>query len=97
MCLSTREGMILDDEVSVAAMNPDFLPIGAEEEGAAHRFTREGWEADICARLEESVTRLAEGIKSGDVSARPNLSGKSSPCNWCPYKPICRKAKVMKY
>ena len=95
--LSTREGMILDDEVSVAAMNPDFLPIGAEEEGAAHRFTREGWEADICARLEESVTRLAEGIKSGDVSARPNLSGKSSPCNWCPYKPICRKAKVMKY
>ncbi len=95
--LSTREGMILDDEVSIGATNPAFLPIGAEEEGAAHRFTRESWVNDICERLEGSVVRLAEGIKGGDISARPRIKGKSSPCNWCPYKPICRSARVMKY
>ena len=92
----TVSGMMLNDGVSIGAMNPDFLPVktknGAPVEGDERLFTLEGWD-ELSRTLGEVVTRVATEIKSGDIAARPaKQKGGRVQCEYCAYKPICRSA-----
>ncbi len=90
--LAGREGMLLDDEQSIGAMNPYYLPDGVTDPESAYRYTRDGWD-DISKVVEGVVVELAGRMKSGDISANPRVQGSKSPCAYCPYKPVCRTVK----
>lgn len=90
--LSGREGMLLDDEMSIGAMNPYYLPDGVTDPESAYRYSREGWD-EISRTVEGVVVELAKRMKSGDISANPKIQGSKSPCTYCPYKPICRTVR----
>ncbi|MBQ2793402.1 MAG: PD-(D/E)XK nuclease family protein [Clostridia bacterium] len=91
--LNEREGMLLDDEVSIGAMSQDHLPKGAEEDGGKNRYTEDGWQ-ELCDVIEESVVRIVGGMKKGDARAEPSVKGRYGPCSYCPYKAICRNPKI---
>ena len=91
--LYTREGMLLDDEKNLEATTPDYMPEGGGKDGNARKYSAEGWDT-LCKTVEEAVVGLVGRMRSGDASATPRVSGSSSPCSYCPYKPICRNPKV---
>ena len=89
--LCSRDGMLLDDAVSLEGMNGQFLPEGADKPDSNRRYTREGW-ARICETVESVVLEIAENMRSGDISARPkNPSDYRGTCSYCPYRPVCRR------
>ncbi len=92
-----REGMILDDEDVIGAMTLKYTPVYSERNpdkiSAANRkylFDGEGWN-NIMQTVEESVCRVADGIRRGTMDASPKEKGNDSPCDYCDFKPICRK------
>lgn len=93
--LQSREGMILDDRVSLDAQNPDFLPVrikdGAIVETPIKRYySPEGW-AEVDATVTEAVRSIAKRIKGGDISVkREDVVGFTSPCSSCKFRPLCR-------
>ena len=48
------------------------------------------------SQLDETVIRIAEEMRSGEVSALPYLDGKS-PCNFCKMASVCRRAQKSKW
>lgn len=91
--LSVRMGMVLDDEKSLAAMNPDFLPRNSDKR-SDFKYSAEGWE-QIGRDIESAVLDIVEGMKSGDICAspRPMRSPGRLPCDFCSFKAVCRSAK----
>ena len=89
----TRDGMVLDEEESLGAMHPSFIPkepSGRGKDNETRRYDREGW-TKINDTMELVVRRVAGGIRSGDIEASP--SHEHNPCNYCGFKNICRRAK----
>ncbi len=91
--LNEREGMLLNDEVSIGAMSPNHLPKGAEESDGNHRYDENGWQ-ELCDIIEESVVRIVGDMKSGKSAAEPSVKGRYGSCSYCPYKAICRSPKL---
>ena len=83
----TRDGMLLTDEASIGAMNPDFMP----PDKPTKRYTEEGWE-QISRTVEEVVLNLTERMKSGDASAT-----QCNKCDYCGFAPICRNQKKKRF
>ena len=48
-------------------------------------------EKDIMETVEGAVITAADGIRGGVMTASPKEKGSSSPCEYCEFKPICRK------
>ncbi len=94
--LSEREGMVLDDDVSLSAMNPAFTPLSYPENSrnqksnAAKKYTREGW-SEICRTIEDAVLDISARMTSGKIPAEPKEDGGRSACDWCSYRAVCRK------
>ncbi len=94
-----REGMLLNDEVSIGAMNPNFIPISYKKDGSPTAksekllYSHSGWNS-LSEDVEKAVVRVAESMKSGNVSALPIKSKNSSPCTYCKFKAICRNASI---
>ena len=93
-----REGMVLDDEDVISAMGlrytplyskrtPDKIPSSKRE----LLFTSQGY-FDLMETVEESVKAIADRIIDGEAFADPRKeSGQSSHCEYCKFKPICRR------
>ena len=94
--LSTREGMVLDDESSLGAMNPAFTPLSYPEtkrnaeQNAKRKYDEAGWRK-ICDDMKKVVTDIAADMRSGKVNAEPKSPKGTSPCKYCPYGAVCRK------
>ena len=93
-----RSGMVLDDEEIISAMGTRYTPVGTKDGQIAPktehlRYDEEGWEK-LMKTVEESVITVARGIRSGSACATPSTSGGHSSCEWCEYKPICRKVRI---
>ena len=89
--LQERDGMLLDEGVSIAAMNPDFIPPEVKKKEPL-RYTEEGWR-DIEKTLIEVTTGVADSMCSGRINATPATKGGRN-CKWCRYKEICRSAVI---
>ena len=92
-----REGMILDDPDVLSAMTLKYTPVYSRRTpdkipDAKRKFLYDeaGW-SDIMNTVEGSVARVADGIRAGKMDAEPKEQKGKSPCDFCPYKPICRK------
>ena len=89
--LQERDGMLLDAEESISAMNPDFIPPEVKRREPL-RYTEEGWQ-QIEQTLIEVTRSVADGMCSGNITATPATKGGRN-CKWCPYKAICRSAVI---
>jgi ATP-dependent helicase/nuclease subunit B len=77
-------------------MNTKFIPVSfkngeIDEKSRKNIYSHEGWE-DIMSTVEKAVCDISERIKSGEICATPKMDGKKSRCEWCEFKPICRKS-----
>ncbi len=95
-----REGMILDDEDSITAMNLKYTPVYSKrypdkisEDKKKFLYDEPGWQK-IMTEVEASVTKVADSIRTGELPATPNKQSDRSPCEYCKYKPICRKVEI---
>ena len=46
---------------------------------------------DLLAHAEETAAKLAEGIRSGEISAAPAETSSWTACTWCEYQGVCRR------
>ncbi len=96
-----REGMVLNDEAALSAMDLRYTPLsdgspdGSQRRGAEkYLYTEEGWQ-ELSRTVEGAVISIAAGIRSGEASANPRVeSGGKTKCEYCSYKPICRKPMI---
>jgi ATP-dependent helicase/DNAse subunit B len=92
-----REGMILDDPDSINAMTLRYTPVYSArtpdkipDNKRKFMFDEQGWQ-DIMSTVEGSVTRVADGIRGGVMDATPKEHKGKTPCDFCEFKPICRR------
>ncbi len=90
----TRRGMILDDPVSIGAMNEKYIPVKYTQSGGVHKsyaknlYTAEGWN-DLNERISEQIKSISERMRNGDIGATPD----GDACTYCKYANICRIKK----
>ncbi len=96
-------GMVSDDDDVISAMGLEYTPLYSKkspnkilDSKRKFMFSEDGWQ-DIIDTVHESARRIAGGIRSGDASADPHIdnSGRTA-CEYCSFKPICRKAIINK-
>lgn len=92
-----REGMLLDDEDIISAMSLKYTPLYSKrtpdkipDSKRKFLYSEEGWQG-IMETVESAVVKVAEGIRRGEISASPKEQKGKPPCEYCPYKPVCRK------
>lgn len=94
-----RLGMVLDDGDSLAAMNPNYIPIRFKKDGDVdsrtkkYLYTENGWDR-INEAIETSVKAICDRMISGSIDAIPlaKNNGRSDVCEYCKFKAICRNA-----
>lgn len=93
-----REGMLLDDPDVISAMTLKYTPLYSKRTpdkipDAKRKFlyNNEGW-GEIMKTVESSVCSVADGIRGGEMDANPKEQKGKSSCEYCPYKPICRRS-----
>jgi ATP-dependent helicase/nuclease subunit B len=93
-----REGMVLDDPEVISAMTLKYTPLYSRRtpdkipENKRHLLYDEAGWGEIMNTVEGAVLGVADGIRDGIMDAAPKERKNQSPCDWCPYKPICRRA-----
>ncbi len=91
-----RSGMMLADDDAIAAMNKDYLPVSFDRKGnmkTDRLYSLEDWDK-ITKTIEESVLRVARGIKGGCAHAPEKQGADKKICGYCEYKAICRNASL---
>ena len=98
MNAQTREGMVLDDALSLEAMKIKYTPLGTEKKPDVISETKrdllytEESLSEVMKTVEDSVMRAAEGIRSGSISPTPLKDGyEEERCARCEFRPICRR------
>ena len=93
-----REGMILESPEVISATtlrcSPVYSPKYPTELRAEKRkflYDEEGWN-EIMNTVEGAVKEVAKGIRQGEISADPKEQKSFNPCDYCEFKPICRRA-----
>ena len=95
-----RVGMFLDDADSLAAMNPDFLPLKYKKDGTLTQQAKDLlYDEARWDELNKTIANAVEGISrdmlSGKISAEPmKRGGTGRACENCSFKPICRNSKA---
>ena len=95
-----REGMLIDDTDVIDAMGVRYTPLHdpkkpgeINEKAKRFLFTRSGFDK-IMDTVKASVGKMADEIAKGCASATPKTEGRNSPCDWCEFKPVCRKLTI---
>ncbi len=99
-----RIGMLLDDEDIIRAMGIKYTPLYREKAKDPNAipdtkrnllFSKEGF-GDLMKTVEDSVIRVAESMRDGNINAEPRIEKGMSACDYCDYKAICRRPQVVK-
>lgn len=85
-----HSGLTLSDEDVMRAISRtcDERVIGNEKK----RLPEEGFEI-LFDKLSETILRIVDDMRSGNAKAEPHTTAGSSPCNYCSFAPICRRAE----
>ena len=93
-----REGMILNDPEVITAMTLKYSPVYSKrtpdkiaKTKEKFLYTEDGWQ-EIMQTVEGAVCQVADGIRSGVMDVNPKEHKGKTPCDFCEFKPICRKA-----
>ena len=80
-------------------MSARYLPVRLTKDGGYYKgsdkflYTEDSWKT-LRETVEDAVRRVTRKMRSGDISARPLVEKKKSPCEYCKFKPICRNPKI---
>ena len=91
----SRKGMLLNDDISLGAMNKSYIPIkytsnnSVDKRTEKYLYTEDGWD-ELSRKVEGAVCRVSDSMQSGNINASPKKKSDSSPCDYCKYSPICR-------
>jgi ATP-dependent helicase/nuclease subunit B len=93
-----RLGMILDDPISIEAMNKNYLPIKVDKksgelltEGSKLVYSSEGWEA-INEKIANAIKDIADRMISGEIAATKDCGKGAEACRYCDFKAFCRSS-----
>ena len=92
-----RQGMLLNDATAISAQNPNYLPIKFKKDGTPtaqsekYLYTPNGW-GGLMDTVEDVIGDISRKMRSGDIHAAKGQNGKRTPCEYCEYKPFCRKS-----
>lgn len=93
----TREGLVLDDEEIIKAINQNenskyLADIKLDKSGAykGKALTSPEDFAALEALINQTISDIAEKMKCGNASAEPLKVGQTSPCDYCKMKQFCR-------
>lgn len=89
-----RIGASLDDEKSLSAMNPDYIPSQKARNGTVTPITysEEEW-TRLGEEMKEVIVGATEEITGGRIPAKiKNKASAFTPCRDCQYKYLCRNA-----
>lgn len=93
--LNARDGMVLEDKVSLDAMNPDFMP--PLPSARSKTFEDRHYTMDMWRELSDTIEGIVKGVstrmRSGDIKTTPATRDGTS-CNYCEYRAVCRNAKL---
>ena len=98
MELSVREGMVLDEDCALSAMNPRYTPLKYpetarnEKSNAKKKYTRLGW-LEICKDIEGAILDISGKMRAGYIPASPREIKGQNPCEHCDFRVVCRRAK----
>lgn len=72
----------------------DFLNLRLKKDGTLSEqsksiYDEAGW-SHLLAWASQKLQDLAGGIGDGDISIRPILMKQQAPCQYCPYRAVCR-------
>ncbi len=92
-----REGMVLNQPEIISAMTLKYSPLYSRRSPdkiaktkEKFLYTEEGW-SEIMRTVEGAVCGVADGIRSGVMDATPTEHKGRTPCDYCRFKPICRR------
>ena len=97
----SRSGLFLLNEEVLAAMDLSqdhrFLPLvkakDPKNNPPKNLKTENEWQ-ELFDRLKQKVSEISERMLAGHIEAMPLIQGgKSSVCEWCAYRHLCRKPK----
>ncbi len=94
----SRVGMMLYEDSVIGATSEKHSPIKLTTKGEPYEYskkklyTRDEWD-DLAERLDNKVGELADKMTGGSISATPLVEKTFSPCNYCEFKPFCRKVR----
>lgn len=89
-----RRGMLLDDDVSIGAMNKNYIPVKFKKDGNPDArsekflYTYDGW-VELNGKISDKVREVSGEMKRGNISLTSKKS--DTPCDYCKFKPVCRK------
>ena len=93
-----RLGMILDDSVSISAMNKNYLPVKVDKktgepmiEGSRLVYTSNGWDI-INEKISTAIKDIADRMLKGEIATPKDKSPDSSACRYCDFKAFCRNS-----
>ena len=93
----TREGLVLDDEEIIKAINQNEAPkyiadIKPDKSGGykGKALTSPEDFAALEILINKTISDIAEEMKCGNASAIPLKVGQTSPCDYCKMKQFCR-------
>ena len=99
MAAQEREGMVIDDPDVIAAMGLRYTPLynpkkptEINKKAEKFLFTEAGFAA-IMQEVRSAAGKMADEMARGNACATPRANGKKSPCDWCEFKPVCRKIR----
>ncbi len=89
------QGMLLDDQVSLDGMDRGLSPIkytkgGISDSSKQFLYSAEDWD-NIMQSVEGAVMNTAEQMRSGKIAPTPERTSGKNPCEYCEFKPICRR------
>ena len=86
-------GILLDDPVSLAAMNADgdvnYTPVtvgGGKKKGPALNLIQF---ENLHRLIDRKIAEMGLGLKSGDILPDPVMDGDHDPCTYCVYRGAC--------
>lgn len=89
-------GLLLDDEQVLAAMEPAvagvFIPASLKKDGTLSAASSVASLAQFGAlgrRAEKLLRDMAQTLRAGDVDTAPFVTSKNDPCRYCDYRAVC--------
>lgn len=93
-----RNGLLIDDEDILKAMNddlsPDFLAgVKQDKKGilSGKALTSAEKFGELREEIEQTIISIVSEMKSGKADAKPMIHKGTSPCDWCEMKPVCKR------
>lgn len=92
-----RSGLLLDDDSSLAAMEPEpevgalqYLPYSVLKSGERSGSLVSGEQMEqLRSHVFRTLADLTDALFDGDIAPHPYMRGQSGACSYCPYQTVC--------